>query len=148
MDMRIKISPIGFVRNKYDVRPEGHRKMLKEKSIITLLPKYAKGFYRIKEHKDLEIIFHFHKSKGYKLKCKTPHWGIKGIFACRSPYRPVPIGLTQVRLISVRKNELIVKGLDAINGTPVLDIKPHVNFLKLKKEIKYHEKQKKSEKRN
>lgn len=144
--MKICISPIGFVRNKFDVRPKDHRAMLKEKSTIVLLPKYKKGLYRIKESRDLEVIFYFHQSEGYELKCKTPHWGTKGVFACRSPFRPTPLGLTQVRLISVRKNEIRVKGLDAINGTPVLDIKPYVNFLRLKTEAKYHVRKKRSKK--
>jgi len=135
--MKIFLLPIGFVHSKYNVRPKDHFAMLKEKSTIVLLPKYREGLYRIKEHKTLEVIFYFHKSKGYKLKCKTPHWGVKGVFACRSPYRPVPVGLTQVKLLSINKNEIIVKGLDTINGTPVLDIKPYVNFLKLKKENRH-----------
>ncbi|GEM_PF-366144 len=146
--MRMKILPIGFVRNKYNVCPGDYRKALKETSTITVLPKYAKGLYRIKEHKEIEVIFYFHKSKGYELKCRTPRWGIKGVFACRSPYRPAPLGLTRARLISVRKNELIVKGLDAVNGTPVLDIKPYVNFLKPEKEIRRHERRKRPEKGN
>ena len=48
-----------------------------------------------------------------------------GLFAQRSKHRPNPIGVTVVTLVSVRDGELVVRGLDAINGTPVLDIKPH-----------------------
>jgi len=115
-------------------------------STIILLPGFEKGLYRIREYKQLEIIFYFHKSKGYQFKCKTPHWGVRGVFACRSPFRPVPLGLTQVTLISIRKNEIIVKGLDALNGTPVLDIKPYVNFLKPMKEHRRHGRQNESKK--
>ena len=48
-----------------------------------------------------------------------------GIFACRCPQRPNPIGITTVKLIKVRGNKLKVKGLDILDGTPIIDIKPH-----------------------
>jgi tRNA-Thr(GGU) m(6)t(6)A37 methyltransferase TsaA len=136
------------VQNRFNTPPEKSERIRREKSKIILFPKYAEGLYRIGEHKYLEVIFHFNRSKGYSLECKTPHWGVKGVFASRSPHRPVPLGLTRVRLIDVNKNELVVKGLDALNGTPVLDIKPYVNFLELKKEIHRHGKQKRAKKGN
>jgi tRNA (Thr-GGU) A37 N-methylase len=70
------------------------------------------------------------------------------VFASRSPYRPVPLGLTKVGLISVNKNELIVEGLDALNGTPVLDIKPYLGYLKSKKECDCHGEQKRTKRGN
>jgi tRNA-Thr(GGU) m(6)t(6)A37 methyltransferase TsaA len=48
----------------------------------------------------------------------------RGVFALRSPHRPNPIGVTIVNLLAVERNVLRVSGLDAINGTPVLDLKP------------------------
>ncbi len=117
----------------------GSRPERRGRSKIILLPKYTQGLYRIKGHKYIEVIFYFNRSKGYTpstggrevpLKCKTPSWGIRGVFACRSPRRPAPLGLTKVRLISVRKNELIVEGLDAFNNTPVLDIKPAIDKIR------------------
>lgn len=48
-----------------------------------------------------------------------------GIFACRCPYRPNPIAVTTVRLVRIEGLELVVEGLDAVNGTPVIDIKPY-----------------------
>lgn len=53
---------------------------------------------------------------------------LKGIFATRSPVRPNPIGITTVKLIERKANTLIVEGLDAIDNTPVIDIKPHIPF--------------------
>ncbi|MBN1526424.1 MAG: tRNA (N6-threonylcarbamoyladenosine(37)-N6)-methyltransferase TrmO [Candidatus Omnitrophica bacterium] len=120
------LSPVGFVKNSFNERPPEPGRIRKEPSKIVVFPRYADGLYRIREHKHLEVIFYFHRSKGYMLKCKTPHWGVRGVFASRSPYRPAPLGLMKVELISVRGNELIVKGLDALNGTPVVDIKPYV----------------------
>ena len=145
--MKITISPIGFVQNRYSKLTKKARIRAKRSKII-LLPEYAEGLYRIKEDKYLEVIFYFHKSRGYRLTCETPHWGTRGVFACRSPFRPVPLGLTKVKLVSVKDNELIVEGLDAVNDTPVLDIKPYVDWFRPKKEIPSHGKQKGSKKRN
>jgi len=142
--IKIALSPIGFVRNGFYV-PCGEPSPFRNKpSKIIVFPKYAAGLYRLKEHKYLDIIFCFHRSKGYKLRCKTPHWGVRGVFASRSPYRPSPLGLMKVRLLSIRKNELTVKGLDAFDGTPVVDIKPYVAKWGRKKGVKHHGKTKRS----
>ena len=146
--IKIKLLSIGIVRNKFDVRPQNPSAIRKEPSKIVVFPKYADGLYRINEHKYLDIIFYFHKSKGYSLRCKTPDWGIRGVFASRSPYRPAPLGLMKVKLISVKKNELTVKGLDALNGTPVVDIKPYVARWKSKKERYCYGKEKGSQRRD
>jgi len=137
MTMKITLSPIGFVKNRYS-RLSRKVHLRTKRSTIVLLPEYTEGLYGIEEAEYLEIIFMFHKSEGYHLICETPHWGTKGVFACRSPLRPTPLGLTQVKLISVKKNELVVEGLDAINATPVLDIKPYVDWRKNTKEIIKH----------
>ena len=71
-----------------------------------------------------------------------------GVFATRSMFRPNPIGLTIVKIIDVKKNMITVSGLDAFNLSPVLDIKPYVDWCKRKKEMPNHEKQKRSKKRN
>ena len=157
--MKIKVSPIGFVKNDFVASPRqvargdpeeslqtrlrregksrkgpdgksGSRPERRGRSKIILLPQYTQGLYRIKGHKYIEVIFYFDRSKGYTLKCKTPFWGRQGVFACRSPRRPGPLGLTKGRLLSVRKNELTVEGLDAFNNTPVLDIKPAIDKIR------------------
>lgn len=144
---RINISPIGFVQNKFNA-PSKKIHIRAKRSKIVLFPQYAEGLFNMNKAKYLEVIFYFHRSKGYRLICETPHWGTRGVFACRSPFRPVPLGLTKVKLISVKNDELIVEGLDAINGTPVLDIKPYVGWRKQKKEIIIHGKQKRPKKGN
>lgn len=134
--MKVTLPTIGIVRNAFTDRPADPSKVRKELSKIEVFPAYSPGLYRIREHKYLDIIFYFHRSKGYKLMCQTPHWGVRGVFASRSPYRPAPLGLMKVELISARKGNLVVKGLDALNGTPVVDIKPHIARWGSKKEIK------------
>jgi tRNA-Thr(GGU) m(6)t(6)A37 methyltransferase TsaA len=95
------------------------------KSKILVDTKYREGLFKIEESKDLDIVYFFHKSNEYALKTKTPHWGARGVFASRSHNRPAPIGISRVKLLQVKGNCLIVEGLDALNGIPVLDIKPH-----------------------
>ncbi|HGJ66996.1 TPA: tRNA (N6-threonylcarbamoyladenosine(37)-N6)-methyltransferase TrmO, partial [bacterium] len=83
------------------------------------------------------IIFRFHKSEGYSLKVKTPHdENIKGVFSTRSPRRPNQLGLSVVRFLIREKNILFVEGIDAIDGTPLIDIKPYVPSLEPKTCIK------------
>lgn len=147
MDMEITLSPIGTVRNRHD-RVSKIGRSNAGRSRISVLPEYAEGLYRLEESEYLDIIFYFHRSDGYRLICKTPHWGVRGVFACRSPFRPVPLGLTTVKLLSVEGKEIIVEGLDALNGTPVLDIKPHVDFCQQKKEINDHEENKRPQKKD
>ena len=75
----------------------------------------------------IHIYYWLHKSKGYSLHVNTPWDDIPhGLFTTRSPHRPNPIGHTTVELVEQKDNILMVKGLDAIDGTPVLDIKPYV----------------------
>jgi len=76
------------------------------------------------------IIFVFHKNDNdsSKAKVRPPRLDGKrvGVFACRTPHRPNPIGLTLARLISIHKNTLCVSGIDLVDGTPILDIKPYI----------------------
>lgn len=76
------------------------------------------------------IIFLFHKNNvdSSKAKVRPPRLDGKriGVFACRTPHRPNPIGLTLARLINVSGNKLYVAGIDLINDTPILDIKPYI----------------------
>ena len=73
------------------------------------------------------LIYAFHRSHGYELEVipfldTVPH----GIFATRAPRRPNPIGFSIVKLISVNDCELVIEGVDVVDGTPLLDIKPYV----------------------
>jgi len=73
------------------------------------------------------LLYQFHLSKGYSLAVK-PYMDeqSRGVFATRAPSRPNPIGMSVVRLIRVEENKLYVKGIDIVDGTPLLDIKPYV----------------------
>jgi tRNA-Thr(GGU) m(6)t(6)A37 methyltransferase TsaA len=123
---KIEIFPIGYVENDY-IEPVYNEEVYKKVSKIVLKRELADGLYRIKELEKLYILFYFSESKGYELIHRRRYDGeISGVFASRSPCRPNGIGLTIVELLKVEDNVLYVKGLDAINGTPVLDIKPYL----------------------
>ncbi|MHA1229340.1 MAG: tRNA (N6-threonylcarbamoyladenosine(37)-N6)-methyltransferase TrmO [Candidatus Helarchaeota archaeon] len=121
----LKLKPIGFVENEIEKPIDPHKfKDIESKLIIN--PEYEEALYRIEENEYIIVITYFHKShEPHKLKGPTYYGEVKGIFASRSPIRPNPIGLTTVKLLKKDKNVLIVKGLDSINKTPIIDIKPY-----------------------
>lgn len=75
------------------------------------------------------LIFAFHLSEGWKPTVKPPRGGPKrGVLATRSPHRPNSIGLSAVELVAIEGRTLSVRGIDLLDGTPVLDIKPYVPY--------------------
>jgi tRNA (adenine37-N6)-methyltransferase len=122
----IEMTPIGYVENDY-LEPIYDEEIYQKVSKIVLKEELTEGLFRIDDFEKLYILFYFSKSKGYELIHRRRYDGeMSGVFASRSPYRPNRIGLTIVELLNVEENVLYVKGLDAINGTPVLDIKPYI----------------------
>jgi tRNA (adenine37-N6)-methyltransferase len=121
----IEMVPVGYVENDY-IEPVYNEEVYKKVSKIVLKKEFTDGLYRIEDFDKLYVLFYFSKSKGYELIHRRRYDGeISGVFASRSPHRPNSIGLTVVELLKVEGNVLHVKSLDAINGTPVLDIKPY-----------------------
>jgi tRNA (adenine37-N6)-methyltransferase len=77
----------------------------------------------------LWLIFAFHRSEGWKSSVKPPRGGPKrGVLATRSPHRPNSIGLSAVELVRIEGRTLHLRGVDLLDGTPVLDIKPYVPY--------------------
>ena len=125
--MKLKLEPIGIVhspyKNRYEAPPQGGEKV----SEIVVFDEYERGLKDIEGFSHLHILYYLHKSRGYSLSVKTP-WDseLHGLFATRSPHRPSPIGYSVVQLIERKMCVLKVKGLDAIEGTLILDIKPYI----------------------
>jgi tRNA (Thr-GGU) A37 N-methylase len=91
---------------------------------IELLPSQKRFLYKIEEEKYLTIIYYFHKSREVKSRFNRGLDGKEvGVFASRTPARLTPIGITEVELEKVEGTTLYVCGLDALSGSPVLDIK-------------------------
>lgn len=94
---------------------------------VHLDPAYQEGLADLDGFSHVILLYAFHRSKGYSLTV-TPYLDSKprGLFATRAPRRPNPIGMTVVRLVEVTECLLRVEGVDMMDGTPLLDIKPHV----------------------
>jgi formylmethanofuran dehydrogenase subunit E len=124
----MEINKIGEVRSKYK-KPVGPDEMKKTKSVIEIEAEYVDGLDKIENYEYLQILFYLHKSEGYDLISKRRKGPERGLFTSKSPRRPSPIGITTVELLKRKGNELHVYGLDAIDGTPVIDIKPYASFM-------------------
>lgn len=117
---------IGVIRSEYGKRADAPHQG-KGISEIEVYGEFVEGLKDIEAFSHLHVFYWLHESKGFALSVKTP-WDIEehGLFATRSPDRPSPIGYAVVELIKRQGNVLRVRGLDAIDGTKVLDIKPYV----------------------
>ena len=119
--------PVAYVENEFKGIQHDPDVFHGTTSTIRVLQEYAEGLYGLEQYERLNIIYVFDRAEGYRLVIH-PRGDVthpeRGIFATRSPYRPNPIGLSVVRIVSVEGNVLTVRDLDAIDGTPVLDIKP------------------------
>jgi tRNA-Thr(GGU) m(6)t(6)A37 methyltransferase TsaA len=117
---------IGHVENDFD-GPTAPGVLKSFESRIVLEPALAEGLQGLEPGQKIIVVFHLHRSQGFDLLQHPrgdrgrPH---RGVFALRSPRRPNPIGITVVDLVAFEDHILRVRGLDAINGTPVLDLKP------------------------
>lgn len=135
----MRVNPIGIIRTPFKNKEETPTQNCKSKAIgkIKLFKKYQKGLKDIEGFSHLILIYRFHKSKGYELLI-TPFLDteLRGLFATRYPRRPNQIGISIVKLVGVKNNILTVKGIDVIDKTPLLDIKPYVPEFATKTKVK------------
>ena len=123
------MEPIGFVRN--EVKDRKDVSWGEDTSAIVLEEQYCSGLKGLEDFSHAIILFNLDKAKYEKEKHlqRRPQdrddMPLVGIFAQRGKDRPNQIGMTSVEIVSVSEDTLVVKGLDAIDGTPVLDIKPY-----------------------
>lgn len=130
-------TPIGFVRSPYnDTKsiPKGLGVRHDAEGILEILPEFEPGLTDIEGFSHLFVIWAFDRSEGYNLFGTSPtddrpH----GVFATRSPRRPNPIALTVVELLRRDGPNLHVRGLDMLDGTPVLDLKPYMSSVPTEK---------------
>lgn len=134
----IELSIIGYVHSLFD-EPQSPGIIKKQPSVISVFPEFEDGLWKLKESRYLEIIYLFHLSDHFKLHTNTFTGEIKGVFASRNPKRPSKTGISVVELDEICGCEVKVRGLDAINGSPVLDIKPYYPKLSIETEQEVHE---------
>jgi tRNA (adenine37-N6)-methyltransferase len=125
--------PIAHVRSPFTATgqiPKGPGAEHKAEGVIEVLPEFVDGLLDIEGFSHLYVLWVFDRSDGFSLRATPPtddrpH----GVFATRSPRRPNPIGLTVVELQGREGNRLQVRGIDMLDGTPVLDIKPYLSSI-------------------
>jgi tRNA-Thr(GGU) m(6)t(6)A37 methyltransferase TsaA len=126
----VGLKPIGIVRNGVrEPRMEGWEGLLSDIIIRKNLTDALDG---IEGYSHVIVLFHLHKvpdEQRGRTQCHPrgdPRYPLQGVFATRTQNRPNPVGISVVKLVKRRRNVLRVRGLDAINATPVLDIKPYI----------------------
>ena len=126
-----EMHPIGIVRSPYSETaqiPKGCGATHDAEGFLEIQPELEEGLTDIEGFSHLFVIWVFHKADGCSLSGKPPTDDrAHGVFATRSPRRPNPIGLTVVELLRREGLQLHVRGVDMLDGTPILDIKPYLS---------------------
>ena len=128
--MSIVLEPIGVIHSPFRETTSMPIQPVSENSAaghIDVFSEFAAGLKDLEGFSHILLLYHFHRSQTYSLSV-TPFLDTepRGLFATRAPNRPNPIGLSLVRLVRIEGSHLHVKNIDVLDGTPLLDIKPHV----------------------
>ncbi len=128
----IKYKPIGVFHTQYNPETGAPRQgilMPKSKGIIEVYSEFAEGLRFVSFFEYIIVLYHFSEVESWEPIVEPPganHEHNFGVFSTRSPKRPNPIGLSIVKLDSLNRNILYISGVDAFEGTPVLDLKPYL----------------------
>jgi tRNA-Thr(GGU) m(6)t(6)A37 methyltransferase TsaA len=128
-----RMRAIGHIRSPYrdtSQIPKGLGARHTAEGSLELLPEFEAGLKDLEGFSHLILVWVFHKAEGYELiftppSDDRPH----GVFSTRSPRRPNPLGLTAVELLRIDGRTLHLRGIDMLDGTPVLDIKPYTTSI-------------------
>jgi len=131
--MTYTMRPIGVIRSPYTETsqiPKGPGAKHDAEGVLELLPEYEAGLKDVEGFSHLFVLWVFDRATGYDLVATPPvdprpH----GVFSTRSPRRPNPIGLTVVSVLGVEGNKVRVRGVDMLDGTPILDLKPYMSSI-------------------
>ncbi len=123
--------PIGYVRSAYKNTqeiPKGLGAKHEAEGVLEILPQFETGLADIEGFSHLIVLWVFDRVEGFELTAmppadNRPH----GVFATRSPQRPNPIGFTVVELLRREGRSLHVRGVDMLDATPILDLKPYLS---------------------
>jgi len=141
--MEIQLSPVATIHTPFTtlenmpIQPRGASDVL---ATIEFIPEYEAGLKDLDGFSHAYLIYSFHRVTSHQLEVipfndKTN--SLRGIFSTRSPVRPNKIGLSVVEIVSVKGNIVTVKGIDVLDGTPLLDIKPYIeNFDRIDGSVK------------
>lgn len=123
------IKPIGFIRSELRRREEAPRQGFEgaPNAFIEVLPPYRKALNRMQVGDEIIVITWLHRAQRHVLKVHPRgdrSRPLTGVFSTRSPDRPNPLGLHRVKVLQIDSGRLCVGPIEAIDGTPVVDIKP------------------------
>lgn len=125
--------PIGFVTSPFNETaaiPKGLGAKHEAGGVLEILPAFAQGLTDIEGYSHLIVLWAFDRSSGFDLMVSPPSDDRPhGVFSTRSPRRPNPIGLTVVELLRREGGSLYVRGVNMLDGTPILDIKPYLSSI-------------------
>jgi tRNA-Thr(GGU) m(6)t(6)A37 methyltransferase TsaA len=125
--------PIGYVRSPYKSTqqiPKGLGTKHEAQGVLEIVPEFEAGLTDIEGFSHLIVIWVFDRAEGFELLGTPPSDDrAHGVFATRSPRRPNPIGLTVVELLRREGAALHVRGVDMLDGTPILDVKPYLSSI-------------------
>jgi tRNA-Thr(GGU) m(6)t(6)A37 methyltransferase TsaA len=122
-----RVKSIGIIHSPYKTKEQAPRQGGDDICEIEIFGEYEQGLEDIETFSHLHVFYWLHQAREHTLSVTTP-WddAPRGLFATRTPNRPNPLGHAVVQLLERRKNVLKVRGGDAIDGTPVVDIKPYI----------------------
>ncbi|MEA3339926.1 MAG: tRNA (N6-threonylcarbamoyladenosine(37)-N6)-methyltransferase TrmO [Chloroflexota bacterium] len=127
----VTLHPIGCVERDEEEGGASPESLSARPTRILLNPSLTGGLLGLEPGSDIVVLYYLHRSTGYELRVHPrgdPSRPLRGVFAVRSPRRPNPIGVTTARVRCIEGNVIEVVGLDALDGSPVLDIKPYSSF--------------------
>ncbi len=124
----MQLKPIGVIHSPYKEQGQAPRqgRLQLDISEIEVFPEFAEGLKDIEKNSHLIVLYWCDRGTRDKLLTTTPMDDrVRGVFSTRSPHRPNPIAFDVVDLIGREGNRLVVRGMDALDGSPLLDIKPY-----------------------
>lgn len=138
--MTITFAPIGTIHTPFSsldgmpIQPSGAKDV---RGTIVLEPQYKAGLQDLDGFSHIILLYHFHRSNGYRLKVKPFLDTVeRGLFSTRAPRRPNPIGLSIVELVGIDGHTLHVQGVDVLDGTPLLDVKPWIPTFDVRENVR------------
>ncbi|MHC1594914.1 MAG: tRNA (N6-threonylcarbamoyladenosine(37)-N6)-methyltransferase TrmO [Methanotrichaceae archaeon] len=142
----ITFTPIGQVRSDFG-EPFDPKTMRNSVSVLIIDKIYEEALEGLDKFDHILVIYHINRAAGYDLMVHPMGDATRperGLFATRTPRRPNPIGVTVAKILKIEKNEITITGLDALNKSPLLDIKPYLEHfdspegLEAEKDPNYH----------
>ena len=137
--MQIIMQPIGVIHSPFTEKNQTPIQASRSQATgtVEIAPEFLDGLQDLEGFSHVFLLYIFHCSSGYSLRVK-PFLDHKerGLFATRYPCRPNPIGISVVRLLSRKENILTIEGVDVLDNTPLLDIKPYVPDFDVRRDVR------------